>query len=70
MSNRKSRPDAGTAQSESPATIIRSRITSAPEKTPEQRREQRIERFGKEITVLLECDERRHNAEARYRREL
>lgn len=65
MNARKSRPDVGAAQSESSATIIRARITPTPKKTPEQRHQERLERFGKEITVLLECDGRRKDAEVR-----
>lgn len=41
------------------------RITLAPSKTAAQRRQWRLEQFGSDITVLIECDDRRKEAEAR-----
>ena len=66
MNARKSRPDVGAAESESSSTIIKSRITSGPKKTPEERRAWRMANFPQDVVILLECDQRRHEAEARY----
>lgn len=65
MNERKSSPTSRAAKSEISATRIDLKNTPTPRKTPEKRREWRLEHFPKEVVVLMECDDRRKEAEAR-----
>lgn len=64
-SAREGAPDSIPAQKSSFSLLAPIGKPQHPRRTPEELHEWRIEKFGNDITVLLECDHRRKEAEAR-----